>query len=124
MSRVVVDGADDHAARPRGSGLKRGALELAGLVAGLEIFHFCGVSGFDPKGKVVQFRKVADRGDAGQFESGLVGCLLYQRRDLADRLHLRGTGTGEDARACIHFLPSAASSALNFAAFSGWFIAS
>jgi hypothetical protein len=32
---------------------------------------------------VIEFGEVADWGDPGEFKAGLVGCLLYSRRDLA-----------------------------------------
>src|ERR1700676_3884401 len=83
MRRVVVDRADDYASRPRCGRAERGALELSRVVAGFHVFHFSGVSGFDPIWKMIELGEVADRGDPCQFEACPVGCVFYQCCDFA-----------------------------------------
>ena len=57
---------------------QRRALEVAGFVAGFQVLHFAGVAGGDPGGKVLELREIVHRGDAGEFESGCVGCLFHE----------------------------------------------
>ena len=89
MIRVVVDGADDHASRPRSNVRQRRALEIAAVVAGFEIFHFSGVAGCDPGGKMIEFRRVGSRSDARQIKSGLLGGPIDDRFYVADTIRHR-----------------------------------
>src|SRR5580692_858105 len=85
MSGVVVDGTDDHAARPGHGRAQRLTLQVAGLVALLEVLHFAGVSGGDPFGKMAQLGELCDRSDAGQLKAGVVRCLFDERRHFAEQ---------------------------------------
>src|SRR5579862_1632869 len=73
MGGVVIDGADDYAARPGGDSGQRGALEFSGVVARFQIFHFALLAVGDPFGKNAELREVADGGDTAEIESYLAG---------------------------------------------------
>ena len=65
MLGVVVDGADDHAARPGRDPRERSAFEIAGIVARFQVFHLAGVAGGDPRREMLEFARVRGRGNAG-----------------------------------------------------------
>ncbi len=88
MRRVVVDGADDYAPRPRSGRPKRSALELPSFIAGLHVFHLTSMSGRDPFRVMFQLHEVADWGDSGQLKPCLASCLLYEICDFGDLIQL------------------------------------
>ena len=76
MGCVVVDGADDHAARPGSDSGERCSLQVASLVAGLHVLHVAVLVIRDPLGKDLQLAEVADRRNAAEIESGVARALL------------------------------------------------
>ena len=73
---VVVDGADDDASCPGRNARERGPFESAVIVARFQVFHFAGMAGGNPFGKVLQFRSIGGRSDAREVEAGLFGGTL------------------------------------------------
>ena len=89
VSGVVVDGADNHASRPRESRFGRCAFEFPVFAPSLEIFHFPGTASCDPFREVVQFLMLAQWRDAGEFKSGLVRGRFDLDFEFGSRVHCK-----------------------------------
>src|SRR5262249_22659936 len=77
LGRVVVEGANNHAASPRRDARQRRSFQIARVVASLHVFHFAVASGGDPLGKGFDLAEIPDWRDATEIESSFTSELLY-----------------------------------------------
>lgn len=98
MGGVVVDGTNDDTAGP-GSGVpERLSFDLSDLIAGMQVLHLPGVTRVQPLEKILQFREVANRGDAREIKSGPASSTLHQFSNVANREHTCNQETKDEQR--------------------------
>src|SRR5436305_1663369 len=95
MRGVVIDGTDDHAARPGGNARERGSLQSALLVACLHVLHLTGATGSNPIGKMLVFGGIGDGSDSAHIKTRGLGGLLNCGLDVADPTS-HGTSSGAE----------------------------